>query len=318
MQAIFNVVLPVFGLIFAGMAAGRFRLLGQDSSEALNRFVYYFALPAVLFLGMARVPVEKSANLPFIAAYFGGTVASFVVVGLVARIAFPGRVAEYALGAMSGTFSNTGYMGIPLFMTAFGAGGLLPVFISTVLNTAVMVGVVVTIIELEQHRDAGAAHALGKVLWALATNPLVVSCALGILYSAAGLTLPIPVATFGDLLGAAAGPCALFAIGLFLATRSLKTLMGGRKAIEVSWLVVMKLVLQPALTWALGLYVGLPAFWLASAVILAALPTGALTFVLATNYGTYIERTSAVILASTVVSVVTLSAVMVAFAGAHP
>ncbi len=318
MQAIFDVVLPVFGLILAGVLAGRFRLLGQDSSEALNRFVYYFSLPAVLFLGMARVPVEQAANLPFIAAFFGGSMVVYVVVFVVARLAFPGRVAEYALGGMSGTFANSGYMGIPLFMTAFGAKGLLPVFISTVLNTAVLIGIVITIIELEEHRDAGAARAAAKVGRALATNPLVMSCAAGIAYSAAGLKLPAPVATFGDLLGAAAGPCALFAIGLFLASRSLGALMGGRKAIEVSWLVAVKLVLQPALTWGIGAYLGLEPFWLAAAVILAALPTGALTFVVATNYGVYIERASAVILASTVVSVLTLSAVMVAFAGVHP
>ena len=94
--------------------------------------------------------------------------------------------------------------------------------------------------------------------------------------------------------------------------------MGGRKAIEISWLVAVKLVLQPLVTWAFAVYLGLPPFWLAAAVILAALPTGALTFVVATNYEIYIERTSAVILASTVVSVLTLSVVMVAFAGVQP
>lgn len=80
MQAILNVVLPVFGLILAGVLAGRFQLLGQDSSEALNRFVYFFALPAVLFVGMARVPVEKSANLPFLGAYFGALAIVVLVV----------------------------------------------------------------------------------------------------------------------------------------------------------------------------------------------------------------------------------------------
>lgn len=318
MQSILNVVLPVFGLILAGVLAGRFRILGQDSSEALNRFVYYFALPALLFLGMARVPVGQAANLPFIGAFFGGAVLSAAAVVVVARVAFPGRPAEHALAAMSGTFANTGYMGIPLFLTAFGPGSLLPAFISTVVNTVVMIGAVITVIELEAHGGHGGRRALAAVARALATNPLVVACLAGVAYSAAGWTLPIPLATFGDLLGAAAGPCALFAIGLFLASRSLASLIGGRKAIEVGWLVVVKLVLEPVVTWGLGLYLGLEPFWLAAAVILAALPTGALTFVIASQYRVYVERTSAVILASTIVSVITLSAVMVAFAGVRP
>ena len=318
MQAILNVVLPVFGLILAGVLAGRFRILGQDSSEALNRFVYFFSLPAVLFLGMARAPVEKSANLGFITTYVGGTVVAFVIVVAVARVFFPGKAVQYVLGGLSGTFANTGYMGIPLFMTAFGPEGLLPVFIATVVNSAVMIGGAVAYVELDEHREAGLKQAIAKVARALATNPLVVSPIAGIAWSAAKLPLPLPVATFGDLLGAAAGPAALFAIGLFLASRSVAALMGGRRAIEVGWLVVVKLVIQPVLTWGIGWGLGLEPFWLAAAVILGALPTGALTFVLATNYGIYIERTSAVILASTVVSVLTLSVVMVLFAGVHP
>ena len=78
MRAIVDVVLPVFGLILAGVLAGRFRILGQESSEALNRFVYWFALPPLLFLGMARAPVHEVANLPFLGAYLGGVAAAFV------------------------------------------------------------------------------------------------------------------------------------------------------------------------------------------------------------------------------------------------
>ena len=318
MQAILNVVLPVFGLILAGVLAGRFRILGQDSSEALNRFVYFFALPAVLFIGMARVPVEKTANLPFLAAYFGALAAVVVIVVIVACVAFPGRVAEYALGAMSAMFANTGDRGIPLFLAAFGPEGILPAVIATVVQTVSVVGAVVAIIETETHGDAGPARAVARAARAILANPLIVAPVAGIAFSAAGFVLPLPITTFLDFMGSAAGPSALFAIGLFLASRSLKSLIGGRKAIEVSWLVLVKLILQPLLTWAIGAWLGLDAFWLASAVILAALPTGALTFVVAVNYGVYIERASAVILVSTVVSVLTLSAVMVLFAGVRP
>ena len=318
MQAILNVVLPVFGLIAAGLLAGRFQILGQDSSEALNRFVYFFALPAVLFVGMARVPVQATANLPFLVALIGVEAVAVVLIVIVARFAFPGRIGEYTLGAMSGVFSNTGYMGIPLFLTAFGTEGILPAVVGTVVQTILVVGAAVAIIEMDTHRDAGFAPALVRAGRAVVANPLIAAPVAGIAVSAAGLTLPAPVATFCDLMGAAAGPSALFAIGLFLASRSLKSLIGGRKAIEVSWLVAVKLVIQPVLTWLVGVELGLDAFWLASAVILAALPTGALTFVLATNYGVYVARASAVILVSTVVSILTLSAVMVLFGGVHP
>jgi malonate transporter and related proteins len=318
MQAVFDVVLPVFGLILVGYLAGRFKLLGPESSEALNRFVYFFALPALLFVGMARVPVAKVFNLPFLAAFLGGIAVVFVVALVVARFAFPGRGAARTLNGLSAVFANTGYMGIPLFLTAFGPDGTLPAVIATVTLGAIVMGVGVIMIELDLSEGGGLRKALADVARGVALNPLLIGPVAGLACSAAGLKLPTPAATFCDLLGAAAGPSALFAIGLFLATRSIKALMGGRRAVEVTWLMVLKLIGQPLVTWWLAGLFGLDPFWSDAAVILAALPTGALVFVLASQYGLYVERASAMILASTVVSVITLSAIMVALQPAGP
>jgi predicted permease len=311
MQAVVDVVFPVFGLILVGYLAGRFRLLGQESSEALNRFVYFFALPALLFVGMARVSAQDVLNLPFLAAFLGGIASVFVVALVVARFAFPGPGAGVTLGALSSVFANTGYMGIPLFLTAFGPQGVLPAVIAAVAMAAFVMAGGVIMIELALSAGGGIGKALANVGRGVALNPLVIASVLGFVWSAAGLGLPKPVATFADLLGAAAGPAALFAIGLFLASQSLNALMGGRRAIEVVWLLLLKLIVQPLVTWWIAHLVGLDPFWTASAVILSALPTGALIFVLAQQYGVYVQRASAVILASTVVSVVTLSAFMI-------
>ena len=66
MSAVINVAVPVFAIMLAGYLAGRFRILGESSSEALNAFVYWFALPPVLFLSMASVPIGEIFNWPFI------------------------------------------------------------------------------------------------------------------------------------------------------------------------------------------------------------------------------------------------------------
>lgn len=307
MEAVVNVVLPVFGLILVGYLAGRFAVLGEASSEALNRFVYYFALPALLFLGMARVPIGQVFNGRFIAAYMGGVLVVLAFAVLVARFAFPGRLALTGMHGLCAVFSNTGYMGIPLFLTAFGAEGTLPAVIATVINAAVVIGGGVVMIEFDISKRGGWLGPLLDVTAALAVNPLVVAPLAGIAYAALGLPLPKAIITFGELLGGAAGPCALFAMGLFLATRPVQVLLGGGRAVEVAWLIVLKLLAQPLLTWALAVAFGLDAFWVASAVILSALPTGALAFVLAQRYGLYVERSSAAILGSTVLSALTLS-----------
>ena len=318
MRAIFDVILPVFGIILTGYFSGRIKLLGPDSSDAINKFCYWFALPPVLFLGPARVPLDQVFNLPFIATFMGGVAISWLIALAVGVIAFRDRPAVTALALLSGTFSNAGYMGIPLFLAAFGPEGVLPAVISTVSYTLLLVAATVIIVEADLAGQGGAVRALGKVLKGLATSPLIVAPLSGLAFNVSGLPMPKPLSNFGELLGAAAGPAALFAIGLFLSTRSLRTLVGGKKLAEVGWLVYVKLIVQPLATWWLAGHFGLDAFWRGSAVILASLPTAALCFVLAQQYKQFVERASATILISTVLSPVVISAIMILFEGIRP
>ncbi len=307
MGPILNVVFPVFGIMLAGYLAGRFRILGNESSEALNRFVYFIALPALFFISMARVSLDQVFNLPFLAAYGGGVTFTFVLAFVVARFAFPNRLGALGLGGLSAIFSNTGYMGIPLLMLAFGEAGMLPAIITTILNGAVIMALGIALLELDVHQGKGAATVLRGVLGGILRSPLVISAVLGLGASALGLPIPQALATFCDILGAAAGPCALFAIGLFMVGKSFTAGMT-----EVGWLVLLKLAVQPLVTWWLAFQVfTMDPIWAAGALIQSALPTGALVFVLAQQYGIYIQRSTAVIMISTVVSLATLSALFV-------
>jgi hypothetical protein len=134
MQGIFNIVLPIFGIMLAGYLSGSFGLLGSASSEALNRFVQFISLPALFFVSMARVELQVVFDLPFLATYCGGMLATFLIAALVARLVFRMRLGALSLHGMSAIFSNTGYMGIPLLLLLFGEKGLLPAVITTVIR----------------------------------------------------------------------------------------------------------------------------------------------------------------------------------------
>jgi len=156
--------------------------------------------------------------------------------------------------------------------------------------------------------DSGAV--IRSALLTLARNPLLVAPLAGLAWAAGGLDLPTPIVNLFELTGAAASPCALFAIGLFL---------GGRKLVsnlaEVAWISILKLLWQPLICYWLAVTLfPMDPFWTACAVLLAALPTGALAFVVAQTHGVYEERTSAVILVSTILSIVPLS-ILLAFYG---
>lgn len=303
MTAIVDVVLPVFAIMLAGYLAGRLRLLGDASSEALNGFVYYGAMPALFFVSMSSVPLAEAFDGPFLAAFGGGMAITFLTALLVGRLVFPNRLGALGLQGVTAIFANTGYLGIPLLITAFGDTGKLPAIITTVLNGTLVLGLAVVLLELDQSRGAGPLRVLRNVTLGVLKSPLVLSAGAGLLASGLALEIPRPVITFGNIMGAAAGPCALFAIGLFLVGRAPKA-----GAFEVGWLVLLKLVVQPLVTWWLAFEVfALEPTLAAIAVILSALPTGALVFVLAQQYNIYVQRSTAAILASTVLSVVTLS-----------
>lgn len=311
MRPIFNVVLPVFAVILAGFLAGRLRILGQDSSDALNRYVYWFALPALFFVAMSRADLSAGPVLQFAVAYIGAVAIVWLMVLAIGRYAFPDRLGALGLGGFVATFANTGYMGIPLFITAFGGKGALPAVVASVINGAVVTGAAIAIVEVDRAAARGLRRAAGDAFGAVARNPLVIAPLAGLALAQADTTLPAPIANFADLIGASAGPCALFAIGLFLASRPLRALIVGRKAIEVGWLTLVKLVVHPLAAWGLAIACGLDAFWTASLTILSALPTGALAFVIAQQHGVFVERASAVILVSTVASILTLSALWI-------
>ena len=303
MNAILTVVFPVFAIIAVGYLAGRRGLLGEASSEALNRFVYWVALPAFLFGAMATVDLAVVWNGPFIAGFLGAVVIIWAGAIVVARVFFGNSPAEAALHVMNGVYGNSGYMGIPLALAAFGPAAAVPTIVIVVLNSAVMMGIAVVLIEWGRSDKGGLASVGRHLVRALARNPVLVAPLAGIAWAAAGWPLPVPVERFTGLLGAAAGPCALFSIGLFMVGKPLS-----QGKVEVGAMTLTKLVVHPLVT-AVMVFVVFPTdpLWATVAVLIAALPTGTGGFVLAQTYGTYVLRTSSATLVTTVLSVATIS-----------
>src|SRR5262249_27186062 len=151
-----------------------------------------------------------------------------------------------------------------------------------------------------------------KVLASLARNPLITAPLVAALVPIAGFTLPAPTESFFKLLAGSASPCALVALGLFLAE---KRGAARRDHAAAALLVSFKLILQPVLAWLLATKVfGLSPLLTHCAVLVAALPTGTGPFMLAELFRRQADVTATVILVSTVLSVLTITAYL-AWAG---
>jgi len=309
LTSVLNIILPVFGVILAGVLSRRLGLLGEDSAEALNRFVFFIALPPLLFLSCARVPLIEIFNWPFLATYATG-LALTLVVGLVGARVFFGHneLSVLTIHGMALIFSNTVYLGIPLLVLAYGQAGATPGVIITLFTNLIFLTLSAVLIE-SSRMEVGRSKL--TLLTSSFRNPLIVAPVLGVAFSWSGLTLNVSLERFLELLGQGAGPTALFAMGMSLYGFSFTA--GVR---EISWIVVIKLLLHPLLTWLVGRYIfQLDDFWLECAVILSALPAGALVFVVAQRYNVYVQRAAASVVVTTAISVFTLAVVFLWSAG---
>lgn len=300
---VFGAVLPVFGLVACGYLAGRFHIVTQASSQALNQFVYAFALPAMLFVAVYRGSLEEILSGAFLLAVIVATVGTALAGFLLSYFANDAGPAESTMRALNASFANTGYLGIPLVTVAYGERAALPAALATVATNFVSFALAIVCLELfvNPHRG-GVRRALKGVIM----SPLIWPIFLAVLLVALQVKIPLPAERFATLLAAAAGPCALFAIGLFVSQLSI------RAGAAASWqTTLLKLVLHPLLMAALVFWL-LPvdALWAKIAVVCASLPLGATAFVLAQRYKLLEAETSTGAVVSTAASLLTVSLVM--------
>ncbi|MDO6563832.1 AEC family transporter [Amphritea sp. 1_MG-2023] len=305
MQLLFDIVIPVFILMLLGWGAARRGVLEESSASALNLYVYYIAVPALMFTSTAAVDIEAMLQWDFILVYLGGSVIAIMIGFLSWRQMRLSEPLDWTIIALNSTWANTVYMGVPIFYFMFGERGALPVIIATLASSLVFILVLALISEL-QNRQGGLQAMLKKLLvQALLKNPVMMAPLLGMLVSISGISLPTMILAPMQMLAPSAAPVALFALGISLSGLSVRG-----ASVELLWLTVVKLVLHPLITFGLALLLGLDPFWTASAVVLAALPTGAMVYVLAQQYNTRVTLTSATIMVTTLASVVTLAIIL--------
>lgn len=306
MQAVLNAALPIFALIGTGFLCGRFGVFSMSAADSLNRFAIYLALPALVFIAMSRITPAEVKQAGFSLAFGGGIAVTFAIGFALSR--WRGQsLANSSIEGLDAGYSNVGFMGIPLCLLVFGPDSLPAAVIATLFTACVLFLSAIVIIEFDLQTGVGLAGTARKVLLALLRNPLFLAPVAGLSVGLTGFAMPVPLERFASLLGGAASPCALICIGLFLAQEKLVI----ENISSIGMLVFLKLVVQPAATAILVLHVfDVPPLWARAAILLSALPIGSGPFTIAKLYGLPAGVTSGAILASHLVSVVTVSALV--------
>lgn len=304
MLATLSVVIPIFGLVLAGFICRRSGIFGAAATSELNRFVVWLGLPALFFDVTASASWDDLYHPEFAAAF---TLACLAVLFLVLALRVRTRgLADGSIDALNAAYPNSGYMGFPLGFLIFGPESYPLVTITAIITVCLLFGLTIVFVEIGIREERRFWPMARSVLLSLIKNPLLVSPALGVLYAWSGLPLPKSAGAFLDLLGGAASPCALVAIGTFMADDTAEDDRSGTG--EVLFLTAFKLALVPLAAWMLAYFVfDLPKPTADLLILLSALPTGTGPFMLAQYYGHAAAITARTILYSTVGSVVTIS-----------
>ncbi|MCA0858592.1 AEC family transporter [Phaeobacter italicus] len=303
MLDIFLRTLPFFAIIGLGYWAGRSRFFSEEATANLTKFVFYFPLSAMIFRFAANLSVAEIFDPRLILGYLLGTLAVYLIATVIAALRGL-DMQTAAVEAQCAAIGNVGFLGLPMMVLLFGAASIGPMML--VLSVDLVVFSSLIVILINAGRGSGLGFSTLKLVGrGLLQNPMILSICAGLIWSALALPIPAPANAFLELLGDAATPGALFAIGASLASKSAERIQ------IASWLSFAKLVLHPALV-ALCVLVLIPVDPYAAGVAIAAaaLPVAGNVYMLAQHYGVAPHRASAAILLSTTLSIVTLPLVI--------
>lgn len=307
MTVLLNVIAPVFGILGLGFGATRFRILQAEGVRGLVLFVFNFAIPVLLFRSMATMELPEEVAWAFLGAFYTGSLAMYGVGMALARWVYHRPLEEQAIFGMGAGFSNTVLLGIPIVLTALGPDAALPLFLIIAFHSAVLMPVTVALIHLGRGEGISAAEQAGSVVREVLKNPIVMGLFLGLLFNRMGMALPGPLDRMTELLGGAAVPCALFAMGASLASYPV-----GSDGPPAAILATLKLVGHPLLVWVMAVPVlGLEGIWVPAAVLMAAMPTGVNVYLFGARYDAAASVAARTVLVSSTAAVVTLSILLV-------
>jgi predicted permease len=297
---LFGTVAPVFALIGMGAIAVRRRLIEPAAVRGMTDFVFFAAMPSLLFASVAAAPPLRLLDIA--GSFLAGALILFAIAMQLARAALGARLAHASLFALNAVFGNTLMLGIPIVDAAYGREGVAYLLAIIALHAAVLLPTAMIFVEADRGAGRAGLGALGAAASGTLRNPVIISILLALLWRSTGLALPGPLARFLGLLGAAGPPLALFCLGATLPRAG-----GSWAAREVALASALKLVALPALVATLAHLAGVRGTAFSVVVVAAGLPTGANAFLLARRFDTMTETSASTVVVTTTISIVTLT-----------
>jgi malonate transporter and related proteins len=298
MASTLAVILPVFIVMLAGWASVRTGILADRVTDSLSDFVFVVAVPVLLFRSLATSPLPETLPFGYWGAYFGALAISWAVAQMLCRRVLGLPALDSTLMGFAAAQSNTVFVGIPVILRAFGEEASVPIFLLIAVHLPLTVTVASVLIQRSASTGGG-----NDVFKALVRHPILIGIVAGALWRVSGLPLPEVGNAALRLVGDAAAPCALFALGMTLNRYGLAA-----RPMMLAAAASLKLMVQPALVWLLAFHVfPMPKLWAATAVLFACCPTGVNAYLLAQRYRAAVGPVAGMVSVTTVASAITMA-----------
>ena len=281
MQAFEHIVAltaPLFILVMLGYGLTRWAGWPKPVSDALTRFVFAVAIPALLFRLMSDFSRLPRVDPRLLIAYFGSCFIVFLLGRFIALRFFRMDGVSQSVFALGGIFANNVLLGVPLAKIILGEASIPVVSLVLVFNSLTLWTLVTISVEWARHRTmswSGYVRAATAVL----TNPVVAAILAGAAWGLAALPLPSVVDVTLELISQAAIPLSLIALGMGLAEYRINE--GWRISASIC---ALKLVAQPAIVYLLARWLALPPLETQAIVMLASLPVGANVYLMSRQF----------------------------------
>jgi predicted permease len=301
MQALINVILPVFLVIGFGYVAVWRKLFSDSGVDGLMKFTQNFAIPCLLFRAISTLDLGQSFDLSLLLSFYSGATAGFVLGLFGARYMF-GRPWEDSIAiGFCCLFSNSLLLGLPITERAYGADALQANYAIIAIHSPFCYGLGITVMELYRAKGSSPLRLTQSVLSAMFRNALILGITLGFAVTVSGAVLPTVVTDALDLIIRAALPAALFGLGGVLfryrPEGDLKTIF---------FVCGVSLLIHPLVVWLVGSAMALDQAAFRSAVLTAAMAPGINTYIFANMYGVARRVAASGVLFGTGLSILTI------------
>ncbi|MEM8564063.1 MAG: AEC family transporter [Pseudomonadota bacterium] len=307
---VISLILPAFAVMLTGYIFARLGILPKSVELALIQFLFYVSIPAIMFGTIAEQNLASLVNWSFILVFGLATAIIFIIALIAGSIWQRGNLGGITMSAMTPVISNAAIIGLPLMHSLFGKPG---VILASLANIMIVILLLSEVVLLEAASTETKSGSRLQPLKNAVINPIVASTVLGVAYAVSPLSMPAIASSYFDLLGAAVGPCALFAVGMSLRPASL--LESGGPVLVLS---TLKLIVMPCIALALAKLLAVDPLVAVAAVLCAALPTAKNQFIMSQKYHQAEELSANMVSLTTATSVITLIAWLLLLARLYP